>query len=368
MSRNPEFLVVGGGICGLTLAVELARSGRSVTCVDAGIPGGTCSTSSLGLAYPISPLTAPTHLSLLSVRATQDYPQFIDELERRSECAVGFWRTGLVQIATSEDEALSLATTRNRYGEIGIFPRLLPHQDSLFESLDLLVDCHLAAALHFPTAYHVDAQLLLHALLNDFRRSGGMWMCPVKMVDLIYHGSTCVGIQSSAGRLHADNTILCNGASMQSTLAALGICALQPVRGQAMLLDTNLVIPVVLYTAALDIVPRPNGKVLIGSTIEIGKDTIENTEAGIDEMLFEARRIFGNGPRLQVEERWCGIRPESLTGCPIMGPTPITGLNVFGGMYRNGVFLSPMLAQEFAAYLLGRQPNLDMKLFALPVL
>jgi glycine/D-amino acid oxidase-like deaminating enzyme len=349
----PDVLVVGGGVAGLCLAMELQIRGARTMCVEQSSPGATCSVSSLGLVYPISPLTAPRDICEISIVAFAGYRAYLDELSERSGMRVTRFEHGLTQVATTDLEIAALRDTFDAYRTIGYSPEWsdTPGDSGRFKQPP-------NAGLIHPDAMSVDARGLLRALAESLVRSGGTISTMEPVTSLVTAEGHCYGVRTTLREIHAGTTILCTGAWLTDNGAPDGRPLVKPVRGQVL----SLVGPpgasptTALYTENLDVIPRPD-RLLIGSTIEENVSTLCTSSEGLDWLWSEFEATFVRSPEFEIVDAWVGIRGRPLDDRPLIGATSIDGLMCFGGHYRNGVYLGPITARLLAEQIVDDSLN-----------
>ena len=176
------------------------------------------------------------------------------------------------------------------------------------------------------------------------------------------------GISSSRGDIEADKILVSGGAWSANLLKKIDInLDVKPVKGQMILFKTR---PGMVKRITLSqdryIIPRQDGRVLVGSTLEDTGFDKSTTMAAREELIQEASRIIPCLKEADVEHHWAGLRPGSTNGIPYICPVQdIEGLYLNTGHYRNGVVLGPASARLAADLILNRQPILEPDLYGL---
>jgi glycine oxidase len=209
---------------------------------------------------------------------------------------------------------------------------------------------------------HIKALLACCRTLGVTLRPG----CPVHGFDK--QSTRITAVQSSAGRLVADRFLLTAGAWSESLLAPLGCRpGIRPVRGQIALLNTG---PPLLHRILLEgkryLVPRADGRVLVGSTEENAGFDKRTTAEAIGDLLALARRLVPAIGQAQLERCWAGLRPGSPEGMPFLGPVPgFDNLFVAAGHFRAGIQMSPGTALVMKELLLDQPLTVSLAAFRL---
>ena len=181
------------------------------------------------------------------------------------------------------------------------------------------------------------------------------------MTDIIKKSGKVTGVSSSMGDIIADNVLVAGGAWSANLLKNINI-SVEPVKGQMILFKTE---PGKIKRITLSqdryVIPRKDGRVLVGSTLEHTGFDKSTTTAAREELMQEAFRIIPCLKEAEVEFHWAGLRPGSTKGIPYICSIPgVEGLYLNAGHYRNGVVLGPASARLAADLILNRQPILDI--------
>jgi glycine oxidase len=360
---GPEALdavVVGGGALGLACAWRAARRGVRVRVLERDHPGAGASHVAAGMLAPVGEASwgeeALMHLGLASARA---WPSFAAELAADSELEVGYEPRGALHVALDRDEAEEL---RRRF--------------ELMDSLDLGVEwlrprgCRdlepglapaCAAGVHAPAEATVDPRLLLPALTAAVEHRGGQVLVEAEVIDVLTEDHRLVGVITADGREHrAEHIVLAAGAwsGVATWLPSPARPPVRPVKGQILTLRGNPDQPVcqrIVASERVYLVPRPDGHLIVGATVEERGFDIQVTAGGVHELLREAYRALPDVAELELVEMLAGLRPGTPDNAPLIGPGALDGLVLATGHYRNGILLTPISAEAVAA-LLAQDP------------
>jgi glycine oxidase len=365
-STHPDVAIVGGGVIGLTTAYYLAREHAAVVVLDQGEFGRESSWAGAGIIPAGNPKRAKSALGQLRGRAVALYPELSAELQVLTGIDNGYVRCGGLELRRSE-EALEKQRieilVRQERGE-GAHCEVLDARQ--LRELEPALSPQLPGAVFFPDMAQVRNPRHVKALVAACSALGVQLWPGHPVLAWRTDGDRITGVQHSAGLLCAERYLIAAGAWSDSLLAALGLsCGVHPVRGQIVLL--NVAPPVyrrILLAGAEYIVPRTDGRVLIGSTEEdVGFDKRTTAEA-IQGLLSWAIRVAPELGKAPVERCWAGLRPGSADGRPILGPVPgFTNLFVATGHFRSGIQLSPSTGVVMKELLLGQPTSLPMEAF-----
>ncbi len=349
-----DVLIIGGGVIGLLTARELNDAGMRVRVVDQGAVGQESSWAGGGILSPLYPWRYPEGVNRLALWSQAAYPQLAEAVAEASGVDPEWTRNGMLMLDTSE-QAQALAWAQ-RFG----------YRMELIGAGQVAVVgpglAHAQAALWMPEV----AQLRNPRLLKGLRRAceqTGVAMTEHAPVEAIISADGRVsGVATAQGRFEAARVVVAAGAWSGRLLAGLGLqLPVRPVRGQMLLFRAEPgVVSRIILGPRHYIIPRRDGRVLVGSTMEeVGFDK-STTGAAREELLGAA---FALVPRLRdfpIERHWAGLRPGSPTGVPFIGAHPsLQGLYINSGHFRNGVVMAPASARLLADLLLERPPILD---------
>jgi glycine oxidase len=364
MTMTSDVVIVGGGAIGLSVAYRLAREGVAATLIDRRGLGREASWAGAGLipAYT-ERLRGHPALELRSWSAAL-YPVWADWLREETGLDVGFRRTGGVDVGWTEIEANDLRSMAGRWKAEGVvYERLEPGD---FARVEPALNPDLAVAYYLPDRAQVRNPWLLRALALAATRRGATLRPGQAALGFEARGDRVYSVQTTEGPIACGAVVVAAGAWSGSLLDGLGVHApTPPFKGEIVLLrgDRPLLRRIVEHGRHY-LVPRDDGRVLVGATEEeVGFDT-RSTPAGVRELLDEALRICPPLGAAEVERTWAGLRPGSLDTRPYLGALPGFA-NVFAatGHKRAGLQLAPATAEVVADLVLGRPPRLDLSPF-----
>jgi glycine oxidase len=361
MTEHPEILIIGGGVIGLTCAYFLAREGRRVQVLDRGDPGRESSWAGAGILPPGNPDRAATPLDLLRAHSALLFPQLSAELRERTGIDNGYLRCGGLEFL-SEDDAESEAVWR----EEGI--RFESLDEATSRKLEPALAPGLGRACHLPDLGQVRNPRHLKALQAGCQALGVQLRpgCPLNGLDCA--DGRVRAVRTSLGRLQAQQYLLTTGAWTGGVLEELGLSiGIRPIRGQIVLLNARpLPFRRVLMVGARYLVPRPDGRVLVGATEEDVGFEKQTTAIAMQDLLALALERVPELAQAQLERSWAGLRPGSADGLPYLGAVPgLSNLFVAAGHFRAGIQLSPATALVMRDLLLGREPPISLAPFRL---
>lgn len=347
--------IVGAGIVGLTTALALSDAGLAVRVVERGAVGREASWAGGGILCPLHPWRYPDAVQALAWRAAAAYPALAERLAVATGIDPEWTPSGLLIL--DGDEAAARAWSRRWDQPAAI---CTPAEVA---TLEPALACANRPAVRLAAVAQVRNPRLLRALAQALEARGVAihTRCPVQRLQVA--AGRVVALETGTGLLATDGpVVVAAGAWSAGLLAPLGApLPVAPIKGQMLLFEAapGLIRHVVLQTDRYA-VPRRDGRVLFGSTVEqAGFDTA--TDAATREQLqADAVRLIPALAKARLAAHWAGLRPGSPEGIPVVGRHPaLRNLWVNAGHFRNGVLLAPATAELLVDRLLGRVPALD---------
>jgi glycine oxidase len=356
--KSWDVIIVGAGIIGLSLAISLRKQGMSVLVVERGEPGREASHAAAGMLVG-SGAESPAALGDLAAESARLYPEFVHELEDESGMKVDLRDQGTILI--SSDGASSLLA--REFGE--------PLSADQFQSLEPVLaaqgrglpELHeLGFSAEYLSERSVDPRKLTGAAIKSTRHRGVDISSGNEVKSLLVSAARVTGVETEKTSYLAGTVVNCAGA--WAGCIAPHRFPVRPVKGQMLAVVGGPVLKHVIRSEKVYLVPRSDGRVLIGSTLEdVGYD--KQTDASTIQGLFHAALELVPGlAESKVHEDWAGLRPGTADGLPILGETSITGYFVATGHYRDGILLAPITAQVMADLILGKPVSHDTKPFS----
>ena len=356
--------IVGGGVVGLAIALRLRDLGAEPIVLERSIPGAEASSAAAGMLAPQMESPGPGPFLELCLASRALYADYARELRERAGMDIGYLPCGTLSVAFDEATLERQARTLRWQRERGLRVEALdPVQLAELEP-SLARDAK--GALLFPDDHQVDNRLLVRALSQATARAQiGFRSGYVR--GLVLDGSSVRGVDLDGQLLEADAVVVAAG-SWTGLVPGLPVSPqlVRPAKGQ--MVQLQLRTPLLKHVVFADhgyLVPRADGRVVCGSTVELIGFDKQVTAAGLAQVLERTLRVCPALGSASVGETWAGLRPYTEDQLPILGATPVQNLFVASGHFRNGILLTPITGRLIADLVLGRRPEVDLSPFRL---
>jgi glycine oxidase len=356
--RRFDAIFVGGGVIGLSCAWRATQHGARVAVLERGEPGMGATGVAAGMLAPVGELTfGEPELLELTLASARLYPEFVAELEAASGESTGYSPCGALHVALDRDEAAELRRVHDLQRSLGLEAEWLPPRRCRELEPGLTPSFH--GGVHAAGEAAVDPKALTRALLAALAVEGGEVRTGTEVVAGLFEGEHLVGVRTDAGEeLRAETTVLASGAwsGRAEWLPEAARPAVRPVKGQVLELrarDGLAPCERILASERIYLVPRNDGRLVVGATVEEqGFDTAV-LAGGVHELLREAYRLLPDVAEMELLKARAGLRPGTPDNLPLIGPGAIEGLVLATGHSRNGILLAPLTAEAVAANLAG---------------
>jgi glycine oxidase len=353
-----DAVFVGGGVIGLSCAWRAAQRGARVAVLERAQPPAGATNVAAGMLAPVGELTfGEPELLELTLASAALYPEFVAELEAASGEATGYAECGALHVALDRDEAAQLRRRHDLQCSLELEAEWLSPRAC--RELEPGLTPSFNGGVHAAGEAAIDPRALARALAAALRAAGGELWTGCEVVEGVFEGERLAGVRTADGaELRADAVVLANGAWSGATpwLPEGARPPVRPVKGEVVELAARGGEPPcsrILASERVYLVPRDDGRLVVGATVEEqGFDTTV-TAGGVHELLREAYRLLPDVAEMELLGATAGLRPGTPDNLPRIGPGAIPGLVLATGHYRNGILLAPLTAERVAAHLSG---------------
>jgi glycine oxidase len=360
MSKQ-QVIIIGGGVIGLLTAFNLASKVERVVLIDRSAVGQESSWAGGGIVSPLYPWRYSPAVTALAHWSQDFYPK----LARRLFAATGIdpevHKTGLYWLdLDDESDALAWAAKQNR-------PLSAVDISSVYDAVPVLGSGY-RRAIHMADIANVRNPRLVKSLKAALLALPNVTIHEQSAVTgFVREGERILGVSTAAGDILGDRVVLAAGAWSGELLASLGlVLPVEPVKGQMILYKcASDFLPSMILAKGRYAIPRRDGHILIGSTLEHEGFDKTPTEHALESLKASAVELIPALADAQVVGHWAGLRPGSPEGIPFIGSVPgFEGLWLNCGHYRNGLVLAPASCQLLTDLLVGDTPIIDPELYA----
>jgi glycine oxidase len=358
-----DVAIAGSGVIGGSIALELARAGLRVAVFDRQQPGQEASWASAGIISPAPENPGMIATVELGKKSAAMYPEFAAQVEEISAQSTGYRRKGTLEALFSHDTKAELSTIIAVHHGLGLKAEPLRAEDAL--ELEPALSEEIEAAVLRPEEASIDNRALTAAVLEAARRSGAEFFPGSGVHAIRREGNRCKGLTLQNEKVEAKWTIIAAGCFSGAIEGAAVYAPVRPAKGQmASLRSDDLKIERVLWSDKIYLVPRNDGRILVGATVEYAGFDKRVTAGGIEKILSAALELAPGLKNARIEETWAGLRPDSQDHLPILGPTDVEGLLMATGHFRSGILLTPVTARLIREWVTEQKVSVDWERFS----
>jgi glycine oxidase len=296
----------------------------------------------------------------LNLESSRRYPSFVAELEDDSGLDTGYRPCGTLVVARDADESRALDELFRFQSDLGLEVQRLTGSETRAEEPGLAPSVR--GGILVEGDHQVDNRALLAALAEACTRRG-VAVSDETVTRVEISSDRVEAVATSGGSVPCRNVVIAAG-SWSGGIAGIPAVPVRPVKGQ--LIHLKGPAPLVRRNVrGVDayVVPRADGRLVVGATVEERGWDVSVTAGGVHELLRAAYELLPGTAELELTETIAGLRPGSPDNAPLIGPAEVEGLLVATGHYRNGVLLTPVTADAIAAFVTGAEPPAWTKLF-----
>jgi glycine oxidase len=361
--KSFDVAIAGAGLIGGAIALELAEAGLSVGVFDRGEPGHEASWASAGILSPAPENPGGIPVVPLGKASMALYPEFVARVEEISGERSGFRPGGTVEALLSGDAVRDLSTLIAVHHGLGLKAEPLRGEEA--RELEPALSEEVEAAALRPEEASVDNRALVQAVLAAARNRGVQIFSGQGVQAIWCEGGRCGGLKLRNENVAAKWTVVAAGCFSAQIEGVKAYAPVRPAKGQMVALRAEGVqIERVLWSERVYLVPRNDGRILAGATVEYAGFDKQVTAGGLKKILAGAIELAPGLAEARIEETWAGLRPDSQDHLPILGPTDVDGLMMATGHFRSGVLLTPITARLIGEWITRQSVSVDWERFS----
>jgi glycine oxidase len=359
-----DVAIIGGGIMGSAVAMRLAQRGVGVTVVERGIPGAEASSAAAGILGPQMEADGPGPLLELGLASRALYPALASELRDATGIDVGYDRSGVLAAALDDDGERELQQRRAWQLQRRLNVGWLSGEE--VRAREPALGPAVRAALEFPDDAQVNARELARAFSQAAAAAGARFLTGRYVRRVVIERGVATGLELDGETLAAGTVVVAAG-SWSGLVEGGGVpsTVVRPARGQLVSIETRP--PLFRHVVSVRggyLVPRRDGTVIAGSTVEMAGFRKQVTVGGLAAILTLARTLVPALADAEVTGSWSNFRPFTEDHLPVLGTTPVRGLVLATGHFRNGILLAPITAEAIAELVATGRSAIDLAPFS----
>jgi glycine oxidase len=358
-----DVAIAGAGLIGGAIALELARAGLRVGLFDKQEPGREASWASAGILSPAPENPGMIPMVPIGIASMGLYPEFIANVEEISGHDTGYRQNGTLEALFSRDAREELSTLVALHHGLGLKAEAMSADDA--REMEPALSEEVEAAVLRPGESSVDNRALTTAVLEAAKRSGAEIFGNAAVRAIRREGTRCTGFVLQNETVESKFAVVAAGSFSAEIEEVAAYAPVIPVKGQIMALrPSDAKIERVLWSENIYLVPRNDGRVIAGATVERVGFEKHLTAGGLEKLLAGAIELAPCLAGARIEEIWAGLRPGSPDHLPILGPTEIDGLVIATGHFRSGIVLAPITARLICEWITKQSVSLDWDRFS----
>ncbi|MCU7798618.1 MAG: glycine oxidase ThiO [gamma proteobacterium symbiont of Lucinoma myriamae] len=350
-----KIIIIGAGIIGMLTARLLVKAGVCVTIIEQGYAGKESSWAGGGIISPLYPWRYSDPVTHLAQWGQTHYPELLEEIRLNSGIDPEYIQSGLLYLDI-EDELQQAIEWEKKHDYV-----FEPVSGEALQSIEPGLDFSSFDADKYvwftPTIGQVRNPRLVRALREYLLRLGVVIEQQTQAMSFIIQGEQLKGVLTDKGSFYADQVVVAGGAWSARLLEKwLKAPKIAPVKGQMIVFKAEPgVVSRIVLSKGRYVIPRKDGRVVLGSTLEFNDFDKTTTDDVLHELVQEACRIIPALRNYPVEKQWAGLRPGSIDGVPYIGEHPeLKNLYLNAGHFRNGVVIGLASCQLLVDQLLGQ--------------
>ena len=361
-----DAIFVGSGVIGLASAWRAGQRGAEVCVLERDRPAAGASGVAAGMLAPVGEAAwREEKLVDLNLESLRRWPGFAQELEAEAELPVGFAQCGALHVALDRDEAEDLRRRNELHQSLGLDSDWLTGREC--RRLEPGLATAVRGGAHAAGEANVDPRKVVAALLAALDRRGVEVQTRAEVVRAERRRDAW-RVQTRDGRAFEGTTlVLAAGCWSGQARWLADVPPVRPVKGEILTLRGSGEEPVcerIVAGERVYLVPRGDGRLIVGATVEEHGFDATVTAGGVHELLREAYRVIPEIAELELLEATAGLRPGSPDNAPLIGSGGEEGLLVATGHFRNGVLQAPITAESIAALLVGVRAPVELEPFS----
>jgi glycine oxidase len=358
-----DAIIVGGGIIGCSIALRLSQAGLATSIIERGSIGCEASRAAAGMLSPQVSAHRPSPFFDLCMQSRKLYPAWAERLGALSGIDPEYQDKGTLSVALDLDELTNIEKWACWQVEAGLAVEPVSVQD--LRAIEPSVTQEAVGAVRIPGDHQIENRRLMDAMEVAVRRAGIQVIQGQSVDSLLVRDSRAAGVAFGGQSLKSGVVVLAAGCWSGSMFRDAGIeVPVVPARGQMLAVKADPPpFSHVIHSGDCYLVPRRDGRIVVGSTVEYAGFHKATTAGGLHALLQAAIKLVPGLSSFEIAESWCGLRPDTPDHLPVLGPSAIENLYLATGHFRNGILLAPITAELISQCILERRVPREMSPF-----
>jgi glycine oxidase len=358
-----DVVVIGAGVIGGSIAFELAKERLRVALLDRQPPGREASWAAGGMLACGAEMMGTVGLVALVRTSLALYPEFVRAVEEASGRDTGYRAEGTLILFFPPEAQRRAAELVEEQHRLELEAEILAGNEA--RALEPAVSPQAQAAVRLPQEAAVDNRALVEAVVAAGVNKGVEVRAGVEVTGILTEKGRATGVEAGAERIAAAQVVVAAGCYSGLIPLVARYAPTRPVRGQMAALETPAVRLRRTVRSELGyLVPRPNGRIVAGSTLEDVGYEKGLTAGGLERVLTGAVRMVPALAEAPVVETWSGLRPDTPDHLPVLGPTDLAGLSIATGHFKDGILLAPVTARLAREWITGQPASIRLDEFS----
>ncbi|HEX6135556.1 MAG TPA: glycine oxidase ThiO [Longimicrobiales bacterium] len=372
MKRNEaDVAIIGAGVIGCSIAREAAARGLRVIVIERDSPGRRATWAAAGMLSPLGDAAGAGPFLELADESLQRFASYAHTLREETGIDIEYRTSGKLQVSLGDmdDELHAVAAS-----PLGPRFDVTELDGNAARALEPALSDRVTLALRIGRDHRVNNRLLAQALIASATATGVIFRSANPASALIARGGRVAGVRLASGEhIDAEKVVLAAGAWSGQIEELPRVIPVHPIKGQMFAVDgrvrgaqrPEVLLRQVVLTRQCYVIPRDDGRLLVGATVEDVGFHKGPTPRGLSQLMAAAASVLPAIEDLPLVETWAGFRPATPDRLPILGADPdVPGLFYATGHFRNGILLAPITAACIAELLVGGTPPVALDPFS----
>jgi glycine oxidase len=365
MTRTADVVIIGGGVIGSAIAWHLVAQQQRTILVEKNQPGQEASAAAAGILAVASGRSKRGPMYQLKRAGQEMYPALVQELEKRTGIDIEYQTTGVLDLIRTDADEKKYRQLYELRREQGYAATWLTAEE--VRKLEPTLTTELRGAVHFSGDHHLHNGKLAEAWAKAVEQRGGVVQTGVTVNEARIEGSKVTAVRIGDEWVSVNTVVIAAGSWSRQVGDLFGLTIpVEPAKGQMITVCSTELRHVISWSEHY-LVPRKNGEVVIGSTVEFvghNKDVTLETVQSLIRRSIDLAPGIGKAP---LNRFWAGLRPYSPTRRPILCRAPgLENVILATGHHRNGIVAAPITGKLICELILTGQPSMSLEPFALP--